>query len=77
MADFPEFHEFVTECVLEYREDDKGQRWGQFLFNKLCVLHWGMGEQIRCTPADPFYAKDNNDPRYSAFWLKVQELWPN
>ncbi|WP_218969615.1 hypothetical protein, partial [Streptomyces sp. JV178] len=65
-------NQFILDTIAEFQRDNKGQRYGQFCFNRLAEFNPHAAWVITGTIYDPFYANDNNDPRIHRFWSKVE-----
>ena len=54
-------HEFYDNTIKSYREDDKGQRMGQFFMNHLYFennsLYQNLPESVDCFHDDKFFPK--------------------
>lgn len=67
--------QFILDSIQEWMRDNQGQRYGQFMFNRLYAHKPEIADAIRGTTCDPFYANDNNNPRVHRFWAAVEQYW--
>jgi len=67
--------QFIIDSIHKFMRDNKGQRYGQFMFNELDKIRPDITNGITGTIHDPFYANDNNDPRIHRFWAYVERSW--
>lgn len=67
--------QFILDSIQEWMRDNKGQRYGQFMFNRLYAYRPDIADATRGTICDPFYANDNNDIRVHRFWAAVEQYW--
>ncbi|URM86599.1 hypothetical protein SEA_SALTYSPITOON_283 [Streptomyces phage SaltySpitoon] len=68
-------NQFILDTIAEWMRDNKGQRYGQFVFNRVAVHRPEIANALTGTIHDPFYANDNNDPRIHRFWAYVERSW--
>jgi hypothetical protein len=63
---------FWDEVYFEFRSKDD-VRYGQAAFNVLVRMYPKLAEQIRGTDKDPFYSRNEEDPRWIAFDHFIQD----
>lgn len=67
-------HKFYFDSITRARE--KHERYGQALFNHLCVVRADLSGQVRGTmDKDPFYCTSPKDKRFDAFIAFIEENW--
>ena len=64
--------EYLTK-VVEYQSEDLDQRWGQCMFNVLCIERPEFAEEIRGTLQDPYH--EEVGPRLAEIYKYIEENW--
>ena len=72
-------HQFYFDAIVwnRARLNEGGETWryGQIMFNYLCIVRPDLGEKVRAQDHDPFYCSSPADPRFDAFVEFIETNW--